>query len=465
MSLRTGYHWTRRFWRPSRQQRLVLDALVEGRTNPEIAALLDISLDGAKWHVGHLFEKTDCETRQELARWWLDHRERYERGFGFAPLLAFGTRGAGALAVVAVAASIVGVALLGLGRGGGKDISVSALTTASPQSLAAAAAPAPTPTATPPPRPGPGAWVFDIRDASVTPLPGMYFSRRWLDPAAMTFVPFLDPVVIDLDGTQALDLDPSPSSSERAFAYPDQARGNVILWWAQRGVLSVIDPRRKVEVAHAGFGPDTPLGERAWDVSAQAGRIALTEAGATEGRVVTYQLDGSGRRELYRGVDDTWPRSLAWSPDGNRLLVRTGTRAPSFQLIGFVVVDATTGRELVRERGSALWAGAGWLLASRPGEPPMNGPGWGGSYYIDVATGAQTAAEDTAGLLCVSPNSRYGIFFRETTGPLSQVSPTSVRVKDLTTGATLKEAQVARNMTNCDWTWDSLRVVLSPGGK
>ena len=87
MSLKQGYHWTRRFWRPTRQQRRVLDALIEGRTNPEIAALLDISLDGAKWHVSHLFEKTDCETRQELAGWWLEHRERYQRSLIGLPLL------------------------------------------------------------------------------------------------------------------------------------------------------------------------------------------------------------------------------------------------------------------------------------------------------------------------------------------------------------------------------------------
>jgi len=306
MSLRTGYHWTRRFWRPSRQQRRVLDALVVGRTNPEIAALLDISLDGAKWHVSHLFEKTDCETRQELAQWWLDHRERFDRGFGFLPLPGFALKATAGVAVVTLAASIIGVTLLGLGRGGDTTTGAAAITTATPQSLALASAP-PTPTATPPPLATPGAWVFDTRDGSITPLPGMYFSRRWLDPEAMTFVTFQDPVVIDKEGAQAFDLDPSPSSSERAFAYPDQARGNVILWWAQRGVLSVMDSWRNAEVSR-GFGLDTSLGERTWDISAQAGRIALTEASASESQVVTYRLDGSGRQEVYRGTDDAWPR-------------------------------------------------------------------------------------------------------------------------------------------------------------
>ena len=60
---------------------------------------------------------------------------------------------------------------------------------------------------------------------------------------------------------------------------------------------------------------------------------------------------------------------------------------------------------------------------------------------------------------------RYGVFFREITGTQSQVAPMWVRLKDLAAGTTLKEAQVARNMINCDWTWDSTRVVLSPGGK
>jgi hypothetical protein len=53
----------------------VLDALVGGKTNAEIAACLGITVDGAKWHVGELLAQTGCEDRQALALWWRERRE------------------------------------------------------------------------------------------------------------------------------------------------------------------------------------------------------------------------------------------------------------------------------------------------------------------------------------------------------------------------------------------------------
>ncbi len=70
-----GYHRTRR-WQPTRRQRQVLDALLDGATNAEIAALLGISVDGVKWHVGELLAETGLEDRQALARWWQDELKR-----------------------------------------------------------------------------------------------------------------------------------------------------------------------------------------------------------------------------------------------------------------------------------------------------------------------------------------------------------------------------------------------------
>jgi DNA-binding CsgD family transcriptional regulator len=65
----------RRNWRPNERQRQVLDLLVEGKTNAELAARLGITLDGAKWHVGELLAQTRCEDRQALVRWWRQRRE------------------------------------------------------------------------------------------------------------------------------------------------------------------------------------------------------------------------------------------------------------------------------------------------------------------------------------------------------------------------------------------------------
>ncbi len=87
MSGREGYHRTRnRSWRPTDRQRIVLDALVENKTNPEIAALLGTTLDGAKWHVGELMSQTGLPSREELARWWIEERQ-HRASLLISPLL------------------------------------------------------------------------------------------------------------------------------------------------------------------------------------------------------------------------------------------------------------------------------------------------------------------------------------------------------------------------------------------
>ena len=65
-----GYRRSQSGWRPNERQRHVLDLLVTGKTNPEIAEALGMTLDGAKWHVGELLAATGCEDRQALASWW-----------------------------------------------------------------------------------------------------------------------------------------------------------------------------------------------------------------------------------------------------------------------------------------------------------------------------------------------------------------------------------------------------------
>lgn len=55
-------------WTP--RQREVLDLLVKGRTNGEIASELGISLDGAKWHVSEIITRLGVDTRDEAAEYW-----------------------------------------------------------------------------------------------------------------------------------------------------------------------------------------------------------------------------------------------------------------------------------------------------------------------------------------------------------------------------------------------------------
>jgi DNA-binding CsgD family transcriptional regulator len=93
------------------RQREVLALLAEGRTNPEIAQLLGISLDGVKWHVREVLARLDVSSREEAGAYWKREQSWWRRAAWVAPLFA----SAHARLVVAAAAAIglgaVGVAL------------------------------------------------------------------------------------------------------------------------------------------------------------------------------------------------------------------------------------------------------------------------------------------------------------------------------------------------------------------
>jgi DNA-binding CsgD family transcriptional regulator len=58
------------------RQQEVLELLREGMTNREIAEKLDISTDGAKWHVSEILARIGVTSRDEAARWAEGTRER-----------------------------------------------------------------------------------------------------------------------------------------------------------------------------------------------------------------------------------------------------------------------------------------------------------------------------------------------------------------------------------------------------
>ena len=93
------------------RQRRVLDLLVQGKTNGEIAATLGITLDGAKWNVSEILGKLGLATREEAADYWR-WRNRHGRGTmrALRGLLAPAALkwGAGGVAAAAVAAIAVG---------------------------------------------------------------------------------------------------------------------------------------------------------------------------------------------------------------------------------------------------------------------------------------------------------------------------------------------------------------------
>ena len=86
------------------RQRQVLDLLVHGKTNAQIADELGISLEGAKWHVREVLEVTGAGSREEAAELW-----RTENGLPrrFARM-SWGVATAAALAgLAAVLAAVV----------------------------------------------------------------------------------------------------------------------------------------------------------------------------------------------------------------------------------------------------------------------------------------------------------------------------------------------------------------------
>jgi Tol biopolymer transport system component/DNA-binding CsgD family transcriptional regulator len=98
----------------------VLDLLREGLTNPEIAARLGISLNGAKYHVSEILAKLQVESRDEAAAWHGDvtatapHRRFYGMAAAFMHrLTAVPPYKLAAGAVIAAAAA--GLAILAFG--------------------------------------------------------------------------------------------------------------------------------------------------------------------------------------------------------------------------------------------------------------------------------------------------------------------------------------------------------------
>ena len=98
------------------RQREVLDLLVGGKTNGEIASTLGITLDGAKWNVSEILGKLGLATREEAAEYWRwrnHHGRRVMRTLRGLAGTAVWKWGAGGVATATAVA--VGVGLLGAG--------------------------------------------------------------------------------------------------------------------------------------------------------------------------------------------------------------------------------------------------------------------------------------------------------------------------------------------------------------
>ena len=93
-------------WTP--RQREVLDLLVRNKTNREIAEMLGISLDGAKWHVSEIITRLGVDSREEAAEYW-----RYQNGMRMRfTRIASGFFSSGALKWAAATAFVSGVVIV-----------------------------------------------------------------------------------------------------------------------------------------------------------------------------------------------------------------------------------------------------------------------------------------------------------------------------------------------------------------
>jgi DNA-binding CsgD family transcriptional regulator len=122
------------------KQREVLQLIARGRSNPEIATALGVTIDGAKWHVREILSKLGVSSREEAAAIYrAETRPAARLGAAFAGLLAGRTvlAVAAVLAGAGLAAAAITLALLGRGD--------DASPPASPSEPAATASPLPSP--------------------------------------------------------------------------------------------------------------------------------------------------------------------------------------------------------------------------------------------------------------------------------------------------------------------------------
>lgn len=128
----TGANTTSRALAFTEREREVLDLIVRGHTNGEIAEELDISFATAKWHVSELIGKVGVSSREEVADYWRRERSprrrltRALRGLLAGPALKLAS--GGAIAGVA-ATAVVWVAIAATSDGGSRTIGVSATPT------------------------------------------------------------------------------------------------------------------------------------------------------------------------------------------------------------------------------------------------------------------------------------------------------------------------------------------------
>jgi DNA-binding CsgD family transcriptional regulator len=362
--LHEDYGWTPR-------QREVLDLLVKGRTNAEIAEALGVTLDGAEYHLREILSKLGVESREEAAEYWrayrgLDRRlGRAFRALAAGSLAKWAAAGAGVTGV-AGGSLLVAMAVLGdghedPGRAVGASRTPTAAALASPTPAAAAGAPtSPASPTTAPGAPGTVASTVQVIDARTGVATTLYQSaaeRAW-------DARFAGDTVVVSAGSQVrhflVDGRPAPASTASCEVVNGAARidgrdypgvtcgsfspdGRRMTYEVGAGVTTVLNGyevpvwnQRVLEVStgatrelqaglvHCG-GCDGMWGPR-WSASSRY--LAYAELGGEQRRFLSDVTTGATRQF---GNGQGLNFAPAWSPEGDQLVypleIREGAAA------------------------------------------------------------------------------------------------------------------------------------------
>lgn len=138
-----------------------------------------------------------------------------------------------------------------------------------------------------------------------------------------------------------------PGRISRRPANPDRsgpgltARGDSTRRWATAGAVAVLVVTAAIIVL--GHIPLPAFPDLAADPDPSVpGRVAYVDAGAGDTCVMVVAASGSQPRELTCSLD--WPEALAWTPDGDLVVVAYDERGPELTVID--IDDGTVARRL-----------------------------------------------------------------------------------------------------------------------